>query len=45
MRDIAGEARANLCDVSQGPQLIDVPVLADQQERIYIGSALTQDVV
>ena len=41
MRNIAREAKTLFC----GPLLRAVPVLADQQELIYISSVRTQDVI
>ena len=44
MRDTAGEARTNLeVTFSYGPQHMDVPVLTDQQELIYISFVRTLD--
>ena len=46
MQDTAREARTNSLVITfNGPQYMDVPVLADQQELIYISCVRTQDVV
>ena len=46
MRDTVGEERTNLeIRFFKEPLHIDVPVLVDQQELIYIGSAQTHKVI
>ena len=46
MQDTAEEARTNSkVTVFYGPLHMDVPVLAEQEELIYISSVQTQDVI
>ena len=45
MRDAVGKARTNSVTFFFGPLHMDVPVLADQQESIYISFVQTQGVV